>query len=579
MKSSVVRYWPAALAAAAILAGCMSMYDSSVGSGSAGGGGGGTGSNTFVEPDDFDAPGNFADGSHDNDTSQPPVLPGDATTEEGEETASHFRAIQLDPVLEDTAGPKFVRALDMDKDGDIDLVTGWNQSQPVQLHLQYRDGDAVRFRAVNLGGTDPIAVLGGLDVADLNGDGWLDIALAIKHTGHASFCGDALTTWCGLGPVADPTAQEADVGEVMILFNPGSADAMRDGERWAAVGITESYLDGRRDKNYVERQREPEWNSYTALVTGDLNCDGRPDIAVNFNPAACEDECEKYPLNRTVLYANPGGGTPAAWAAAWADVSGVWAYAATGPIIKDLAVSDVDDDGDVDLIVTHPNQASGNVSWLINQCTGGANWNECPIGHVDTEADVVEVGDVDGDGYDDVLVRSTLGAVVQWFKRPTDDGTEPIFPPTAPPTPDRDPPSNQAFCSYPWPVFTVKEFDGRAPEGITLGDVTGDGQAEAIIAAGGAVFWYQYDPAVPGGLYDMWIEAFVVDDTKEQGETANPNDPDYRDQATYINRVLVADVDGDGFNDIIGTLDRQTRSGLADDALLWFRNTLGDSRE
>jgi len=365
----------------------------------------------------------------------------------------------------------------------------------------------------------------------------------------------------------------------MILFNPGSADAMRAGERWAAVGITESYLDGRRDKNYEVGKREPEWNSYTALVTGDLNCDGRPDIAVNFNPAACEDECEKYPLNRTVLYANPGGGTPAAWAAAWADVSGVWAYAATGPIIKDLAVSDVDDDGDVDLIVTHPNQASGNVSWLINQCTGGANWNECPIGHVDTEADVVEVGDVDGDGYDDVLVRSTLGAVVQWFKRPTDDGTEPIFPPTDPPTPDRDPPSNQAFCSYPWPVFTVKEFDGRAPEGITLGDVTGDGQAEAIIAAGGAVFWYQYDPAVPGGLYDMWIEAFVVDDTKEQGETANPNDPDYRDQATYINRVLVADVDGDGFNDIIGTLDRQTRSGLADDALLWFRNTLGDSRE
>ena len=169
--------------------------------------------------------------------------------------------------------------------------------------------------------------------------------------------------------------------------------------------------------------------------------------------------------------------------------------------------------------------------------------------------------------------------MVQWFRRPTDDGTEPIFPPADPPTPDRDPPSNQAFCSYPWPVFTVKEFDGRAPEGIALGDVTGDGQVEAVIAAGGAVFWYQYDAEVPDGLYDMWIEAFVVDDTKEQGETANPNDPDYRDQATYINRVLVVDVDGDGFNDIIGTLDRQTRSGLADDSLLWFRNTLGDSQE
>ena len=327
-------------------------------------------------------------------------------------------------------------------------------------------------------------------------------------------------------------------------------------------------------------EKHPEWNGYTDLETGDFNCDGLTDIVVAFNPTACEDECEKSPVNRVVMYLNPGPiGTAFTWSSAWEDVIGLWIYAASGPILKDLAVEDVDDDGDDDVIMTHPDQITPNLFWAINDCSGGENWPVCPVGHVDTFADVITTGDVDGDGFEDVLVRSSIGAVVQWFKRPTDDGTQPIYPPNNPPVPDRIPPSNQAFCSYPWPTFTIKEFEARVPEGIALGDVTGDGQVEAIIAAGGAVFWYQYDPDVQNGLYDMWVENFVVDDTKAEGETADPNDPDFRDRATIINTVIVLDVDGDGLNDVLSTVDRQTKSGLADDTLVWFRNTLNDEPE
>ncbi|UCG17750.1 MAG: VCBS repeat-containing protein [Phycisphaerales bacterium] len=602
MKSSVLRYSAVIGVLAAVFAGCASMYQSGGGGGSSGGTG------TAPPPTDSDTStatgdiGSFPDGSHDAPDSVPPSLTPEEVNDDGVETASHFRAIQIDPVLEDTAGPKFVVAEDMDNDGDLDLVTGWNQSQPVQVHIQAADHT---FETINLGGTYPFAVLGGVEVADFDADGWPDIAVLVKHNGEQAFCGDAAVTWCGMTAMPEATSLGADVGELDLLFSPGSAESLRDGTRWKWVHVGDptlgwsSKLDGRRDKPEATGQREPEWNGYTAMAIGDITCDGNPDIVVCFNPAPCKDECEEFPVNRLVMYVNPGP-AQAALFPTWQEV---WIHATSGPTIKYCAIDDVDGDGDLDIIFTNPDAVSRNVSWARNPCVndptgpggtartlvgvleGGGAWEIRPVGHVDTDADVIAVGDVDGDGYNDVMVRSSVGWVVQWFKRPTDDGTEPVFPETDPPIPDRDiepdvPPAyDEARWNFPWPVFTVKEFAARIPEGIALGDLTGDGQVEAIVAAGGAVFWYEYDAEIENGLYDLWLENFVVDDTKDQGETADPNDVDFRDQATFINTVLVVDLDQDGFNDVVGTLDRQTWSGLADDSLIWFRNTKGDSPE
>ena len=45
------------------------------------------------------------------------------------------------------------------------------------------------------------------------------------------------------------------------------------------------------------------------------------------------------------------------------------------------------------------------------------------------------------------------------------------------------------------------------------------------------------------------------------------------DSSTHVNSLLVVDLDGDGKDDIIGTLDRRSGSGLSDDRLVWYRNT------
>jgi len=689
--------------------------------------------------------------------------------EEGEETASHFRAIQIDPVSEDSAGPKFVKHFDIDNDGLIDLVTAWNESQPVQVHLQRRDAEGdLRFVSVNLGGTGPIALIGGVDMADFDRDGWLDVAILVKATGVSGVCPKP-------GEIP-PYAVVDDEGEVQILFNPGNLDEITDGDAWQEVRLDRSRLPGRRDKEVPEARTYPEFNGYTGIAAGEIDGINGPDCIVAYNPIECKFYGDEPPINRILFFPNPGGwntrdsgtipltatavagpdqsanipdpddpeaqgvevtldgsgsfssnfvgvgyfweqtfgtavtltdvmsanatftapttstvltfrltasagaatdfdyvnvivgsptnfpptittsgdqtiipdaenvdatiiemfafasdpdgdaltytwdqvyGDPVALSGANtasasfrpADQGGEFRFRVTvsdgtlrdsalvvitssvwAPIRMDMALAragdvkimDVDLDGDNDIIYTFPDLITQNVSWGRNPTIphdatspGGsqaahnaANWQFRPVGQVDTDADVIALGDVDLDGFDDVLVRSITGRVVQWFRHPGAADLEPIFPPPDV-VPDR--------FNFPWQVYTMAEYEIHKPAGIAIGDLTGDGFNEVVVGAGGVVNWY--DASVAESTYDSWGENFVVDDTKANGTTDDPNDPDFVDAGTVIYGLTVVDIDGDGFGDVVGTLDRRVMSGLADDTLIWFRNTLGDREE
>ncbi len=742
----------------AALIGCDSMFDSS----SSASGGGGT--DTIVASVGENSSTTYGGGSFvevGGDVLD--VRPEEVEIEEeGEETASNFRAIQVDPAREDTAGPKFVLNYDMDNDGLVDLVTGWNENQPVQLHLQRRDQEGkVSFVSVNLGGTSPTALIGDLAVADFDVDGWLDVVIASKVTGVAGVCPD---------PGADPPYSLSGwEGEIELLFNPGNFDEVTDGDAWEMVRLARSRLPGREDKDLQVARTYPEWNGYTGIAAGELDGINGPDIVVAYNPVDCEFYGDKPPLNRIVIYPNPGGintrdeadipmvavadagddlaviadaqevmlnglfsyvrfpdrilGTPAfswqqvsgpavnlvnpggptpsfatppapaqlsfrliasagnsedfdyvnvligdvtnspPWVVAsedesiipdvdnpggsviqmlaaaadpdgdpltyswiqiegpsvsltgsttsvasfeapeqggelrfrvtvtdgtlWASdlvviTTGVWAPIRIDTALAragDVAVSDVDLDGDNDVLYTFPDLVTANIGWARNPMIPhgpddpsgpgashvAANWQLRPVGHVNTEADIIALGDVDLDGFDDVLVRSQPGLIVQWFRHPGAADREPIFPPPDA-VPDR--------FNFPWQVYSMAEFGFHKPAGIAIGDMTADGFNEVVVAAGGVVYWY--DAAMAETVYDPWGENFVIDDTKANGTTDDPTDPDFIDAGTIMNALTVVDIDGDGYGDVIGTLDRRTFSGLNDDTLIWFRNTLGD---
>ena len=101
-----------------------------------------------------------------------------------------------------------------------------------------------------------------------------------------------------------------------------------------------------------------------------------------------------------------------------------------------------------------------------------------------------------------------------------------------------------------------------------------------------------FDATAARSVFDHWQENLIIDegpppdagtagvpdidpsavDPTVTGPTADPTAQSLEEEGTFINALLIVDIDGDGQNDIVGTIDRGDLSGLADDALVWFEN-------
>jgi hypothetical protein len=414
---------------------------------------------------------------------------------------------------------------------------------------------------------------------------------------------------------------------LLVYFNPGIANLVPDGDSWIEMEIINPFISdvwihnhypGKEEKEFEVMKTQPEWGGFTALAVAQL--DGIPgdEIIVALNPAECIGLGQKPPRNTVDVWMNPGPGF-SQQADFWgvADPNnparrGPLSVMADVPQVKDVVVFDVDGDGDNDIVATYTNAISQNIRWARNPFIphqpGGPSgnaavtaavsdgfrlfptqWQRRPIGQVDSDADVMAIGDIDGDGFNDIVVRTARGQLVQWFRRPNALVIAPEFPPNDP-VPDR--------FNFPWPVFVMADFAGREPEGIAVGDVLGDGRLELVVAAGGTVYWYDGSQAV--SVYDRWFANTITDDGSNDldgdgvpdGNDGCPTDPNKIDpgicgcgfadpdctqpnltvQTTHINTLLVVDLDGDGRNDIVATLDRRNGAGLSNDALLWYRN-------
>jgi hypothetical protein len=441
---------------------------------------------------------------------------GSTTTQPDVVAAPLYVASQIDPAFEMTAGAKVVVAAQLNDDnGDgviddndlIDLASGSAESQPIQIHLNNGNG---AFSTYTIAGGGPIALMTDIKIADLDNDGRNDIVVLVNDTGFT--------------PVQNASLR----GAVVFLFNPPDPTNTL---AWQEVTLSATFVLPGDDVGMTD------------FAVGDMNGDGRPDVTLGSN----ESRPELQGVDKFIrLYLNPGP--------AQARTGNAWTET-TNPItvdaveFKSMALADIDGDGDLDIVASFPTARTFNIRWLINPLVEAGpaiflngSWDRHIVGQQgeaepsNPGGDFIAVGDIDGDGAQDVAAAHSGLGLVQWFRnpaRPAEPGGFQIV----------------AQQTYPWEVFNLLTVQsGNTINQLQLTHLDSDGQLEGFLTANGSMVGFKRGLVVE----NMWT-AFVITTT---------------DPIATIGRCAITDVTRDGLIDIVAPLDR---AGLINDQFVLLR--------
>jgi len=267
---------------------------------------------------------------------------------------------------------------DVNGDGKLDLFVSFTSSDDA-IMVALGDGTG-RFTPGPLisGPSYPMGIIQGIALADLNGDGKLDLVVAYPFTARV---GTRLGT--GDGTFGDETSSAVGAGPSAVavadLDGDGAIDVI------AANASSVSILRGKGDGTFADKIDRDTLGA--GLVAADLNGDGKVDLVVQST------------LGISVLM-NDGNGVLRDHVD--------YPSPSVGIDSLTLAVGDVNSDGKLDVVASRFAGASAaNVGYLVVFAGNGDGTLEPAVATPVSALSEIAVGDVNGDHALDVIVSSS----------------------------------------------------------------------------------------------------------------------------------------------------------------------------
>lgn len=330
-------------------------------------------------------------------------------------------------------GAQRVVLADLDDDADLDLaVTSAFSQQTVSVLLGRGDGTFRREQLVVVG-TDTT----GIDAADLDGDGLLDLAVGWNDTNIASYVALLVNRGSGSFTVAKNVALPVNVGSPVVAAGDFNADGRADIAAAGTGSGAHFVLRNRGGLSFTSTTYAAGFTS-TNLLAADVDGDGMTDLlsatvgtsntgtvsylrnqgrGVLAPPVSVDAGAQPWDVavgdfdgdgRLDLAVANNGSGTggihPQRPDGSFADRP---VYPAVpGELPLDTASADFDGDGLPDMAVSQIDITSGGadvVAILHNDGSGAMRLNQTLPTGTDSHAKSLYASDLNGDGYPDLL--------------------------------------------------------------------------------------------------------------------------------------------------------------------------------
>lgn len=416
-------------------------------------------------------------------------------------------------------GAHAVVAADLDRDGDVDMLSASRDDGQLRWHRN-NGGNPPGFEARGVAG---LAGAYALQVADINHDGFPDIAAVGVTTVNPS---EASTS------EAEPAAAAAN--GVLVWFEHNRANPPEfiphvvNGSLAYPVGVHVADVDGDGDLDLLSASRDDNrvmWYEHNggaapvftphllsdqmrgavAVHTADVDSDGDMDIL-----SASEDD------DRIVWYEN-GGGRPAAFAPhiLRERAPGRYDYA------KSVYGADMDGDGDTD--IAYASEEPGEVGWYENNGAAPPQFTQRIVEGNADHVKYITVVDLDLDGDLDLMSASTDDDTVAWYEN-----------------------VGGAPAGF---VRRVVSSRAQGARFVAAADLDGDGDLDLLTAArdDNTIAWHRNNTNHRSAYFSVQASTLLATQRKMRHATAG-------------------DLDGDGDQDIVSVSERE---------LFWYENQGG----